>query len=120
MGFFLYLLSDKIVSDVKKQRGEKSMEKFKEQVLNSEYIYKGAILNLRKDKVKLYDEHETYREVVEHSGGVAVIPVTDQGQILMVKQYRIAVDETVLELPAGKLEENDGDIAKTILELQED
>jgi ADP-ribose pyrophosphatase len=96
------------------------MEKFKEQILNSKYIYKGAILNLRKDKVKLYDEHETYREVVEHSGGVAVIPVTDQGQILMVKQYRIAVDETVLELPAGKLEENEDVLKCAARELEEE
>lgn len=83
------------------------MDKFKEKILNSNYIYNGAILNLRKDKVKLYNKHETYREVVEHEGGVAIIPVTKDNKILLVKQYRIAVDETILELPAGKLEENE-------------
>ena len=96
------------------------MEKFKEKILNSKYIYEGSILNLRKDKVKLYNNHETYREVVEHSGGVAVTPVTKEGKILMVKQYRIAVDEIILELPAGKLEE-DEDVKKCAArELEEE
>lgn len=96
------------------------MEKFKEEVLDSDYIYQGAILNLRKDKVRLYNKHETNREVVEHDGGVAVIPITEQGKILMVKQYRIAVDETILELPAGKLEDNE-DIKKCAArELEEE
>lgn len=80
------------------------MDKYKEKIINSRYIYEGSVLKLRKDKVKLFDGHQTYREVVEHSGGVAIIPITDQGQILMVKQYRIAVDQVVYELPAGKLE----------------
>jgi ADP-ribose pyrophosphatase len=96
------------------------MEKYKEKILNSDYIYEGTILNLRKDKVKLFDEHETYREVVEHDGGVAIVPITAEGKILLVKQYRIAVDEVVLELPAGKLEE-DEDVKKCALrELEEE
>ncbi|HKL13174.1 MAG TPA: NUDIX hydrolase [Halanaerobiales bacterium] len=96
------------------------MEKYKEKILNSNYIYEGTILNLRKDKVKLFDEHETYREVVEHSGGVAIIPVTEEGNILMVKQYRIAVDEIVLELPAGKLEEDEDVKLCAVRELEEE
>src|SRR6056297_423448 len=96
------------------------MDKYKEEILESEYIYEGSILNLRKDNVKLYNDHETYREVVEHSGGVAIVPVTEEGKILMVKQYRIAVDEVVLELPAGKLEE-DEDVKKCAArELEEE
>ncbi len=101
-------------------RGENIMEKYKEKILNSNYIYEGTILNLRKDKVKLFDEHETYREVVEHSGGVAIIPVTEEGNILMVKQYRIAVDEIVLELPAGKLEEDEDVKLCAVRELEEE
>src|SRR6056297_118997 len=101
-------------------RGENIMEKYKEKILNSNYIYEGTILNLRIDKVKLFDEHETYREVVEHSGGVAIIPVTEEGNILMVKQYRIAVDEIVLELPAGKLEEDEDVKLCAVRELEEE
>ncbi len=96
------------------------MEKYKEQILNSDYIYEGTILNLRKYKVKLFDQHETYREVVEHDGGVAIVPISADGKILLVKQYRIAVDEVVLELPAGKLEEGE-DVEKCALrELEEE
>jgi len=96
------------------------LEKYKEKVIDSEYIYKGAILNLRKDKVKLYDGYQTYREVVEHMGGVSIIPITESGKILMVKQYRISVDEVILELPAGKLEDGE-DIDKCAArELEEE
>lgn len=96
------------------------MKKFKEKILNTSYIYQGAILNLRKDKVKLYNDHETFREVVEHSGGVVIIPVTEDGKILMVKQYRIAVDEIILELPAGKLEDNEDAKECAARELEEE
>lgn len=96
------------------------MEKFKEEILDTDYLYRGAILNLRKDKVRLYNNQKTYREVVEHDGGIAVIPVTKEGKILMVKQYRIAVDEIILELPAGKLEDNE-DVKKcAVRELEEE
>ncbi|MFO7814431.1 MAG: NUDIX hydrolase [Halanaerobiales bacterium] len=96
------------------------MEKYKEKILESDYIYEGNILKLRKDKVKLFNQHETHREVVEHDGGVAVVPITAEGKILLVKQYRIAVDEIILELPAGKLEEGE-DVEKCALrELEEE
>src|SRR6056297_1918369 len=98
----------------------KKMDKYKEEIIESNYIYKGAILNLRKDKVKLFNEHKTNREVVEHSGGVSIIPITKEGKILLVKQYRIAVDETLLELPAGKLEENEDVKLCALRELEEE
>lgn len=69
----------------------------------SEYIYKGRVINLMKDTVTLENGKKATREVVEHSGGVCVIPVLENGDILFVKQFRYPFREVLLELPAGKL-----------------
>lgn len=75
-----------------------------EETVTSQIHFQGQILNVRVDQVKLPDGNTTKREVVEHSGGVTIIPVTDAGEIILVKQYRKAADQVLLELPAGKLE----------------
>lgn len=80
------------------------MEKLFEDTIYSEIIYQGKILNLKKYKVKLPDGSNSMREIVEHSGGVSIVPITEQNEIIMVKQYRKAPEEILLELPAGKLE----------------
>ena len=67
-------------------------------------IYKGAILNLRKDRVTVKDGKESYREIIEHNGGVIILGVTGDGRIPMIKQYRKALEKAAFELPAGKLE----------------
>lgn len=83
------------------------IEELKEKTISSEKIYEGAVLNLRRDKVVLPDKNNSYREVVEHNGGVTILALNQVGKILMVKQYRKAVDNVLLELPAGKLEKGE-------------
>ncbi len=73
---------------------------------DSEVLFDGRIIRLRTGNVRLADGSPAYREVVEHPGGVAVVPFTGSG-VLLVRQFRIAVGEEVLELPAGKLEPKD-------------
>ncbi len=73
-----------------------------EKTLESELIYKGAIINLKKDKVLLPNGHKSYREVVEHKGGVCVLALTEKNEVLLVKQYRYPFKEILLEIPAGK------------------
>ena len=80
------------------------MSNFSEETITSETLYEGKILDLKKHKVKLIDGNTSMREIVEHSGGVCIIPVTEQNEIIMVRQYRKAPEEILLELPAGKLE----------------
>ena len=80
------------------------MEKFKEKTLYSNTVFQGNILNVRVDQVKLPDENESTREIVEHSGGVTILPVTKNEEIIMVKQYRKPAEQVLLELPAGTLE----------------
>jgi ADP-ribose pyrophosphatase len=91
------------IKDAIIRKGNTFMD-FEEKTLISEYIYKGRIISLRKDMVKLPNDHEATREVVEHPGGVCVVPLTDDGQLLFVRQFRYPYKEVLLELPAGKLD----------------
>lgn len=71
--------------------------------LSSERIYEGRMINLRRDMVRLPDGNSSSREVVEHPGAVAVVPVLDDGAVLLVRQFRHPVGKVLLEIPAGKL-----------------
>lgn len=75
-----------------------------EQTIKSDKVYQGKIINLRIDTVELPDQKYSKREIIEHPGAVAVIPITEDNKIVMVKQFRKSVEEYLLEVPAGKLE----------------
>jgi len=83
---------------------------FEEKKISSQRIYEGAILNVRRDKVTAYGG-EAYREIIEHNGAVAMVPITEEGNIIMVEQFRYACGRAVLEIPAGKIEEGEADPA---------
>ncbi|MBR1528374.1 MAG: NUDIX hydrolase [Oscillospiraceae bacterium] len=72
--------------------------------LESEKIFEGRILHIEKDKVRLEDGSQAFREVVRHPGGVCVLALTEQEEILFVRQFRYPHQTVTLELPAGKLE----------------
>lgn len=72
--------------------------------IKKETVYKGIIVNIRQDDVKLIDGTVTKREVVEHPGGAAVLAIDSQNRVVLVKQYRYPVENAIFELPAGKLE----------------
>lgn len=93
----------------------------KEEVtIKSEKIYEGKILNLRVDTIELPDKRYSKREVVEHSGGVGVVAITEDDEIILVNQYRKAVNKALLEIPAGKLELNEQPKETAIRELKEE
>ena len=73
-----------------------------EKTLNEEYINKGRIIKVRRDEVELPNGHKSMREVVEHSGGVCVLPLTDRDEVIFVRQFRYPYKEVILEIPAGK------------------
>lgn len=73
-----------------------------EKPLKQEYIYRGKVLTLRVDKALLPNGKTTTREVVEHNGGVCVVPLTPENEVLMVEQFRYPYGAPVLEIPAGK------------------
>lgn len=70
-------------------------------------IYSGKIINVHNDSVSLCDGSETKRECVDHPGGVAVIGITDGGEILLVRQFRYPYKEVIYEIPAGKVEKGE-------------
>lgn len=79
----------------------------KETTVNSEIIYDGKIIKVIKDTVILPDGNTALREVVEHPGGVGVLPITDSGEILLVEQFRYPYKKATLEIPAGKRDSRD-------------
>ena len=80
-----------------------------EKQLKAEYIYKGRIINMRRDEALLPNGKTAAREVVEHPGGVCVAALTDTDEVLFVRQFRYPYSEIVLEIPAGKRDRLDED-----------
>ena len=91
---------------------------FTEKTLTSEYVFKGKVIDVRRDDIEVSNGHKSVREVVEHSGGVTMLAVKDNGNVLFVKQFRYPIKDVSIELPAGKLEigENPDLAAKRELE----
>lgn len=92
---------------------------FREKTLKKNFIYKGKILNLRKDEVMLPNGKGGIREFVEHSGGSAILCEKD-GKILLVKQFRYPYGQDLYEIPAGKLNAGEDPEQTAIRELEEE
>lgn len=75
-----------------------------EKTLNSVRLYEGKVISLRVDTVELPDQKYSKREIVEHAGAAAVVPITTDGQVVLVRQFRKPMEEIMLEIPAGRLE----------------
>lgn len=93
---------------------------FTEKPLKQDYLYRGKIVNLRVDNAELPDGTTALREVIEHPGGVCVAALTEKEELLFVEQFRYPYMETVLELPAGKLEYGEDPFEAGKRELQEE
>lgn len=89
-------------------------------LVRSRRIHAGRVLGVRVDEVRLPDGRTAQREVVEHPGAAVVVPLTDTNAVLMVRQYRYAVGEVLLELPAGTLEPGESPLACAQRELAEE
>ena len=96
------------------------MADYKEKMISSKKIYDGRIINLRVDEVALPDGKTSKREIVEYAGAVAVVPINEKGELLLVRQYRYAVGETLLEIPAGKIEPGEDYASSAGRELTEE
>jgi ADP-ribose pyrophosphatase len=78
---------------------------FEEKTIQRREIFKGKIIHVVEDEVKLPNNlGVTKRELVFHQGAVAVIPITKKGKMVLVKQFRKPLEKTLLEIPAGKIE----------------
>lgn len=91
-----------------------------ESELSSETIYKGALLHVKKDKVRLPDGHVSTREYIVHPGAVVVLAFLDNGNLLFERQFRYPLRRVFLELPAGKIDEGEAIIDTAQRELLEE
>ena len=82
--------------------------------------YEGIIIDLNVDLIRLPDGKQSYREVVEHPGGVCILPVDDDGYAYLVRQYRYPAREHLIEAPAGKLEFGEDPLKCAVRELGEE
>lgn len=91
-----------------------------EKRLDGEEKYRGVIVRVRLDRAELVNGAVVRREVVEHPGGVAVLPVDEAGECLMVRQFRYPIGKSMLEVPAGKLEYGEEPLSCAVRELSEE
>ena len=90
-----------------------------EKTISSDVIYDGKVIHVRKDKVLCPNGNESFREIVDHHGGVGVLAM-HKGKIALVKQFRYAYKETLYEMPAGKLEKDEDPLEGGKRELEEE
>ena len=79
------------------------MQELHEVTISSDRKFEGKVINLRVDTVKLQNETTATREIVEHPGGVCIISLDENKEVLMVRQFRAPFGKIMLEVPAGKL-----------------
>ena len=88
--------------------------------LSSKTVFDGKLLHVTYDTVQVENGNESWREVVRHPGAVAILAVLPDGKIIMERQYRYAIGDTLLEIPAGKLDEGEEPLAAAKRELHEE
>lgn len=91
-----------------------------EKTIKSKKIYKGRIISVRDDTVKMATGRVTSREVVMHPGAVGIIALTSKGEIILVRQYRKPVEQVMLEIPAGLFDKGENLTAAAKRELEEE
>ena len=96
-----------------------AMEYFEKQIRSDEK-YNGVIVRVRLDEAELHTGKHVKREVVEHPGGVTVLPIDEAGNCYMVRQFRYPFGEMILEAPAGKLEKGEDPLVCAVRELSEE
>lgn len=91
-----------------------------EKTIKSEKIYEGKVISVKIDTVELPDKKYCKREIVEHPGAVAVILINENNNLVLIKQYRKAIEDYLLEIPAGKIELKESPYDTALRELKEE
>lgn len=91
-----------------------------EKKLNSKNVFKGHLLDVYKDSVALPNNNTSIREYIHHPGAAAVLPVFDNGDVLLVRQYRYPVRQILYEVPAGKIDAGEDPETTAWRELEEE
>ncbi|MCE2981070.1 MAG: NUDIX hydrolase [Betaproteobacteria bacterium] len=88
--------------------------------MDSTAVFDGALLKVRRDRVRLPDGREALREYILHPGAAIILPVLDDGRVILVRQYRYPVGRETLEFPAGKIDAGESSRATAERELLEE
>lgn len=92
----------------------------KEECIDTQDLYGGIFLNMKRDTVRMPDGAEAVREYLTHPGAVAIVALLDDGRILLERQYRYPVARVCMEIPAGKLDPGEDPLVCAQRELQEE
>jgi len=92
----------------------------REIITSTQHLYTGRVVTLDLHDVTLPDGTSAVREKITHPGAVAIVPLDADGNVLMVRQYRLAADQVMLEIPAGTLELGEDPAVCAVRELQEE
>jgi ADP-ribose pyrophosphatase len=92
----------------------------REETVRSEQVYRGHFLDVRRDEVRLPDGSEAQREYIVHPGAVMVVPLLDDGRLVVERQWRYPLARVMLEFPAGKLDRGEPPFACAVRELIEE
>ena len=92
----------------------------REECLSSDPVYEGNFLKVRRDRVRLPDGAESTREYIVHPGAVMIVPILDNGRLLMERQYRYPLQRVILEFPAGKIDHGEAPLSCAKRELLEE
>jgi ADP-ribose pyrophosphatase len=98
------LLAEENSENLGDQGSEHLAEHLREHRLDSSTVYDGHFLKVFSDRVRLPDGREAGREYIRHPGAVMIVPLLDDGRLLMERQFRYPMDRVMLEFPAGKLD----------------
>jgi len=96
------------------------MDEPKATLLSTETRFTGRIFSVTADRVRLPNGHETTLDIVRHPGSVVLIPMQDAGHIILIRQYRYALDRWIWELPAGSLEPGEDPLTAAARECEEE
>ena len=114
-------MADKLTDKLTDKNASLGDDGLIEKTAASQEIYDGVVLHVFRDDILLPNGKHSIREYAKHNGAVCVVPITDNGEVLCVKQYRYAHQKVLLEIPAGKLDSPDEDhLSAALRELREE
>ena len=106
--------------NVPENTSHRPADSFFETTIGTRRVFEGNIINVRVDTVRMPSGISTTREIVEHSHAVCIVPVDEDGNVVLVRQYRKPAEEALLEVPAGGVEEGEVSEDAVLRELQEE